>query len=207
MRQFRLVYGKSLTETANAYGRDPAFVSRVERGGAKPPRSLVQFYDDIFEADGLLMSMFEVVAETFDQRMRRAGGRRILTPKAVPGDATAFIDQSVAHGQLFAPGEIFPMTWRIRNAGSVPWIDRRLERQGPITGPGLITSARHYPVPATEPDGEVEITVVLKAPTYDATSIAYFKMVSSEGFLCFPDEHQMGLDVLVRVKRNTAGRQ
>jgi hypothetical protein len=32
-------------------------------------------------------------------------------------------------------------------------------------------------------------------------------MVDDEGFLCFPDEHQLGLDVLVRVRRNTAGFQ
>ncbi|HTB48562.1 MAG TPA: hypothetical protein VK712_00585 [Verrucomicrobiae bacterium] len=44
-----------------------------------------------------------------------------------------------------------------------------------------------------------EITALLKAPTYDCSSIAYFKMVDADGRLCFPDNYQLGLDVLVRV--------
>lgn len=39
-----------------------------------------------------------------------------------------------------------------------------------------------------------------KAPTYDCSSIAYFKMVDNERQLCFPDSYQLGLDVLVRVE-------
>jgi hypothetical protein len=45
----------------------------------------------------------------------------------------------------------------------------------------------------------VAITVPLKAPTYDCSSIAYFKMVDADGSFCFPDSYQLGLDVLVRV--------
>jgi hypothetical protein len=87
----------------------------------------------------------------------------------------------------------------------VPWRDRRLERQGPLTGPGLITSPRFVPVPDTEPGEIAEITAPLKAPGYDCSSIAYFKMVDEKAFFCFPDVHQLGLDVLVRVERNTSG--
>ena len=39
----------------------------------------------------------------------------------------------------------------------------------------------------------------MKAPADDCTSIAYFKMVDDEGFLCYPDNCQLGLGVLVRV--------
>jgi hypothetical protein len=63
------------------------------------------------------------------------------------------------------------------------------------------------PIPDTEPGEIAEIDAVLKAPGYDCSSIAYFKMVNEDGFLCFPDEHQLGLDVLVRVERNIAGSQ
>jgi hypothetical protein len=207
MQKFRVVYGKTVTEVALLYGRDVSHLSRVERGASKPSRSLVQFYDDLFEADGLLMSIFAVVDEATEQRLRRAGGHRITTPKAVPGDATAFVSQSVPHGLLIEPGAFFESRWAIRNVGIVPWVGRRLERQGPITGPGLITSARHTPIPDAEPGDVAEIAMVLKAPGYDATSIAYFKMVDAEGFLCFPDAHQLGLDVLVRVERNSRGHQ
>jgi Ig-like domain from next to BRCA1 gene len=105
------------------------------------------------------------------------------------------------------PGMLFVKEWRIHNVGTVPWQGRRLERQGPLTGPGLITSMRHVEIPDTGSGEIAEMQAVLQAPGYDCTSIAYFKMVDEEGFLCFPDEHQLGLDVLVRVERNTGGSQ
>jgi hypothetical protein len=102
---------------------------------------------------------------------------------------------------------MFAKTWRIRNCGTVPWYGRRLERQGPLTGPGLITSLKYVDVPDTDPGEIAKITVPRRAPGYDGSSIAYFKMVDSGGFLCFPDAHQLGLDVLVRVARNISGVQ
>ena len=90
------------------------------------------------------------------------------------------------------PGELFVKVWRIRNCGSVPWRGRRLERQGPLTGPGLITShTRYVDIPDTDPGATAEISVLLMAPTYGCSSIAYFKMVDAGGSLCFPDDHQL----------------
>jgi hypothetical protein len=111
------------------------------------------------------------------------------------------VDDTVPHGTVMAPGAVFEKLWRVRNSGTVPWTGRQLERQGPLTGPGLITSARYVPVPDTAPGKVAEITATLKAPTYDCTSIAYFKMVDADRALCFPDSYQVGLDVLVRVVR------
>jgi hypothetical protein len=54
-------------------------------------------------------------------------------------------------------------------------------------------------VPDTKPGQVAEIRAGLKAPTYDCSSIAYFKMVDLDGRLCWPDSYQLGLDVLVRV--------
>lgn len=55
-------------------------------------------------------------------------------------------------------------------------------------------------MPHTPPGEVAEIRAFLKAPTYDCTSIAYFKMVDEEGLLCFPNRYQLGLEVLVRVE-------
>ncbi len=90
-------------------------------------------------------------------------------------------------------GEVFEQTWTIRNSGTASWQGRRLERQGPLTGPGLISSARFYDLPDTEPGEIAAPTAVLKAPTYDCSSIAYFKMIDNKGRLCFPDNYQLGL--------------
>lgn len=207
MRHLRQVAGWTQTRAAGAFGCSVSHISRVEHGASKPSRALVQFYEDRFEADGLLHSLFEVAEHSAEQNRRRFGGRRPTRIRTVEGDATAFVDDTIPHGTLMTPGLLFVKTWRIRNAGRVPWRGRRLERQGPLTGPGLITSPRYVPIPDTEPNELAEIQVVLKAPGFDCSSIAYFKMVDEKGFLSFPDDHQLGLDVLVRVVRNIIGVQ
>jgi transcriptional regulator with XRE-family HTH domain len=206
MQKLRLVYGWTGKQVAEAFGCSAAHISRVEQG-SKPSRALVQFYEDTFEADGLLLSMFEVVEHAPEQERRRAGGRRAELSRATPGDASTFVGDTVPHGTLMKPGQVFEQTWRVRNSGSVRWQGRRLERQGPLTGPGLITSLRFVEIPNTEPGKTVAITAPLKAPTYDCSSIAYFKMVNAEGRLCFPDNYQLGLDVLVRVEGQLLDRE
>jgi hypothetical protein len=67
--------------------------------------------------------------------------------------------------------------------------------------------SRSVEIPDTDPGEICEIQVPLRAPGYDSSSIAYFKMIDADGFISFPDEHQLGLDVLVMVRRNTAGTQ
>jgi len=206
MRQLREAGGLTQQETADAYRCSVSHISRVEHGSTVS-RSLVRFYDERFEGDGMLLSLFETAVSAAEQARRRSGGRRGERPRAAEGDATAFVDQGLPHGQLMQPGERFVQIWRIRNVGKVPWSGRRLERQGPLAGPGLITSERYVTIPDTEPGAIAEIKAELRAPTYDCSSIAYFKMVDESGALCFPDVHQLGLDVLVRVERNRAGFQ
>jgi transcriptional regulator with XRE-family HTH domain len=207
MRKLREVHGWTASDTAKAFKCSVSHISRVEHGASKPSRALVQFYEEKFEAEGMLLSLFEVAEHAAEQDRQRFGGRRPRIVRAVDGDVTAYVDETIPHGTLMAPGLLFVKTWRIRNVGTVPWRGRRLERQGPLTGPGLITSQRYVPIPNTEPGEVAEIEAVLKAPGYDCSSIAYFKMADEQGFLCFPDEHQLGLDVLVRVERNTGGSQ
>lgn len=201
MQKARLVHCWDGKQTAETFGCSPAHISRVEQGSTTPSRSLVIFYDETFEMDGQLMSLYEVVIEADEQERRRHGGRRPKRlARALPGDESTFVDDHPPNGQLMEPGEIFEKVWRIRNSGSVAWTGRRLERQGPKTGPGLITSWRYVDMPATTPGGVAEIRATLKAPTYDCTSIAYFKMVDEDGRLCFPNRYQLGLEVIVRVE-------
>lgn len=199
MQKLRLVHGWSGKQVAEAFGCSPAHISRIERG-SKPSRELVQFYEAQFEGDGLLLSMFEVAEHASEQDRRRAGGHRPRRYKAIPGDASAFVGDTIPHGTLLEPGQVFEQTWRVKNTGTVAWEGRRLERQGPLTGPGLITSLRFVDIPNTKPGKVAAITAPLKAPTYDCSSIAYFKMVDAKGQLCFPDSYQLGLDVLVLVR-------
>jgi transcriptional regulator with XRE-family HTH domain len=199
MQKLRMVNGQTGKQTAEAFGCSPAHISRVEQGSSKPSRELVQFYEEAFEADGLLLSLFEVAEHAGEQERRRAGGRPKLY-RAVPGDASTFVGDTIPHGTLMEPGQVFEQTWRVRNTGRVAWEGRKLERQGPLTGPGLISSLRFVDIPDTQPEAVAAITAPLKAPTYDCSSIAYFKMIHADGRLCFPDNYQLGLDVLVRAE-------
>jgi transcriptional regulator with XRE-family HTH domain len=199
MQKLRLANGWTGKQVAEAFGCSPSHISRVEQGG-KPSRELMQFYDDRFEAEGILLSLYEVAVHAPEQERRRAGRKRPRLLRDIPGDASTFVGDTIPHGTLMAPGHVFDKVWRINNSGTVPWQGRRLERQGPLTGPGLITSLRFVDVPRTRPGEVAEITAPLKAPTYDCTSVTYFKMVDTDGRLCFPDSYQLGLDVLVRVK-------
>jgi transcriptional regulator with XRE-family HTH domain len=200
MQKTRMVHGWTARQTAKAFGCSPSHISRVEQGSNRPSRALVQFYEDTFEADGLLLSLLEVVDHSAEQERRRAGGHRPETKRAIPGDASTFVEDTIPHGTLMTPGQFFTKVWRVRNSGTVPWQGRQLERQGPLTGPGLITLSRYISMPDTQPGEVAEVDAILKAPGYDCTSIAYFKMVDAEGALCFPDNYQLGLDVLVMVR-------
>jgi transcriptional regulator with XRE-family HTH domain len=200
MQKLRMVNGWSGKQSAKAFGCSPSHISRVEQGHTPPSRALVQFYEETFGGDGLLLSLFEVALHSAEDERRRAGGHQPTRKKAIPGDASTFVDDTIPHGTLMQPGQFFTKTWRIRNSGSVPWQGRQLERQGPLTGPGLITSQRYVPMPDTQPGEIAEIEAILKAPGYDCSSIAYFKMADAEGALCFPDSYQLGLDVLVMVR-------
>jgi transcriptional regulator with XRE-family HTH domain len=199
MQKQRQIHGWTGKQVAAAFGCSPSHISRVEQG-SKPSRELVQFYEDTFQADGLLLSLFEVVEHAPEQARRRAGGQRPKLSRAIPGDASTFVGDTIPHGTLMGPGQVFEQTWRVKNTGKVAWTGRRLERQGPLTGPGLISSLRFVDVPDTKPGQVASITAALKAPTYDCSSIAYFKMVDVAGRLCWPDSYTLGLDVLVRVE-------
>ena len=203
MQKLRQVNGWTGKQVAEGFGCSPSHISRVEQG-SKPSRELVRFYEDTFDADGLLLSLFEVAEHAGEQERRRAGGHRPRLKRAIPGDASTFVGDTIPHGSLMEPGQMFEKTWRIKNSGTVPWQGRKLERQGPLTGPGLITSPRYADIADTKPGEVIKITAPLKAPTYDCSSIAYFKMVDAEGALCFPDSYQLGLDVLVRVEGQRA---
>lgn len=194
-----MVHAWTVREVAKAFGCSASHISRVEQGHNRPSRQLVLFYEETFDCDGLLLSLLEIVENHGEQQRRRPNLRPGDSGYPLPGDKSEFVGDTIPHGTVLEPGGFFVKTWWVRNGGTVPWSDRQLERQGPLTGPGLITSLRYVPIPDTKPGEIARIFALLKAPTYDCSSIAYFKMANRAGVLCFPGRHQLGLDVLVRV--------
>jgi len=198
MRQARESAGWLGKQVAQAYGCDPTYISRVERGERPASRGLVRFYETTFEQMGQLESLHEAALHPNEGRPR--GEDLLWQPPAITGDASKFVRDTIPSGTLMAPGQQFIKSWTIRNVGAVPWVDRRLERVGPLGGLGLITSERHYPIRDTKPGSQVTIKALLTAPTYDGSSIAYFKMVDVKRRFCFPDNYPIGLDVSILVR-------
>jgi hypothetical protein len=108
-------------------------------------------------------------------------------PPLVPGDLTEFIaDVTVPDGSTFRTGETFTKIWEFRNAGTVPWVGRMMERVGPHDEPGLFRSPWRVPLPDTRPGERVRVEVELTAPNWPGTTRADFKMIDADGQYCFP---------------------
>ncbi len=97
------------------------------------------------------------------------------------------------------PNLEFTKTWRLFNAGTVPWVGRRLVRLGPSTSYGLVRSPPWVPIGDTIPDATVDISVTMRAPTVETSHCEpRWKMADSGGNLCFPDLGY-GIGLIIRV--------
>lgn len=115
----------------------------------------------------------------------------------IEGDASAFVeDITVPDGSVVEAGEPFVKTWEIRNAGTVPWTGRFLERLPGRDGEACRTPAR-VPVPPTQPGAPVRVSVTVEAPPGPATCTVHWKMVDGEGRAFFPMSRPLFFEVTV----------
>src|SRR5438270_4158158 len=119
MQKFRQVNGVGVRGLAREFGCSASHISRVERGDTKPSRALVAFYEDRFEADGLLFSIFEVAEHAREQKRQRVAGAGRPQPRAIPGDAVAYVGETVPQGTLRQLGEVCDRAGALRNVGAV----------------------------------------------------------------------------------------
>jgi hypothetical protein len=161
-------------------------------------RELVQFYDEMFnEGRPYLQQMREQVRVADSARSEPS---RPVSPGKVPGDEVEWLaDLTVPDGVEVPPNLEFTKVWRLYNAGTVPWIDRRLVRLGPATSYGLVRSAPSVPVPDTPPDHTVDIAVQVRAPAVETSHCEpRWKMAHANGDFCFP-EKDYGIGMILRV--------
>lgn len=111
-------------------------------------------------------------------------------------DSTFIDDLSIPNGHMVTTGTSFTKTWVIENMGLMTWKGRFLREENPGAS-GLVPDAFIIPIPLTRPGNRVTISVKFTAPEYPATCVSYWKMVDSDGKLCFPAK--MGLDCRVKV--------
>ncbi len=192
----------TVAELAERIGRDRRTISAAEDGRDMPSELVVHLLEEALGSQGLLIARYEaVLMEKRRLRLLRATTSSTPSPDADPNDASVFLGETIADGTLMAPGQRFTKTWTIRNAGSVPWRDRRLTRVGIAAGSGLITTPVQVPIPDTGPGDEVTIAVPCVAHFVEGTSNAAFKMTDPAGRLYFPDRYFVGLQAQVTVVR------
>ncbi|WP_086859117.1 helix-turn-helix domain-containing protein [Amycolatopsis lexingtonensis] len=148
MRHLRTANGASLTAAALAAGVSKGHLSNVERGRDSPSWDLIDFYEEAYGGDGQLWSAYvETVA---GPRQRRPQVTHPAYP--IAGDESAFVaDVTVPDGTVMPPGFRFEKVWRLRNAGTVPWIGRYLRRLGAPGGLGIPSSPVRVRITAPGP--------------------------------------------------------
>ena len=84
------------------------------------------------------------------------------TPKAGTTDHAQWVSQSIADDTIFTPGQVFTMTWRLKNTGTSTWTAVYLLRyfSGDTFG-----ASKEIPIgQEVLPGAEIDITINMKAP-------------------------------------------
>lgn len=121
------------------------------------------------------------------------------SPAAPPvaGDSAAFVaDVTVPDGAIVPGGRTFVKTWAVRNTGSERWTGRYLLRLPGADGQACRTPQR-VPVPTTEPDATVQLSVTVEAAPGPARCKVYWKMVDDRDRAFFPLSRPMFFDVVI----------
>lgn len=205
MHRLREDAGMTQAAVAAAIGVDPSLISRIERGSRPASDRILGYYAERFGSEDQLVAYVRIARGACAHRQRLRDPDLIARQDQypLPGDKTEFVTERPPDGIRIGLGETFTKSWTIRNIGSVPWIDRRLRRIGPNTGPWILSSPVHVPIADTHPGEKVTITVELRAPNVSAVSIAQWKMVDPEDLLCFPTQYTVGLGVHVLIGPTT----
>jgi hypothetical protein len=107
----------------------------------------------------------------------------------VVGDQSVLVEENYPDGVDVKVNEHFVKSWELRNAGSVPWRGRYLQRIGSSNGPGLCSSPARVPIARTLPNQDVAVTVEVIAPsTPSSCRRVTWKMVDVNGNQWFPND-------------------
>lgn len=114
----------------------------------------------------------------------------------VHGDKSVFVrDVTIPDGTKVVVGQRFTKIWEIRNAGSVIWEERFLQREGPTEGPGRLKSPSRVRIPHTFPGQSCQVKVRLIAPPLPGSCYAEWKMVDSNGTILLPAQKPVYISV------------
>jgi uncharacterized protein YkwD len=101
-----------------------------------------------------------------------------ITPLSVCKDAAVLLrDVTIPDYALVKAGEKFTKTWEFQNTGTCPWVDYTIRFS---TG-DKINAPLSAPIADTFPNGKVQVSVDLTAPTVDVTYTGHFTLLNSNG--------------------------
>jgi hypothetical protein len=154
----------------NGQGNGPAGASRPGRFGWLPVAVVV-----VAVAAGIVVAV---------SRPRSGSGEPSLP---IEGDASSLVaDVTYPDGSRVSVNQRFVKTWRLRNAGTVAWHGRFLQRLPPLDGLDVCHTEARVPLPDAEPGAEVTVSVPVQARGTPGPCQVYWKMVDSGGRLYLP---------------------
>jgi hypothetical protein len=169
-------------------------LSQVETGKAKPNGTLVEYYDENFDAAGLLLSLF---AEAHAVHARVGAVKNYPGERFEPGDDMKVLQLDQPRGSLVTAGAPLRVVCHIVNAGVRGWQGRKLRRVGAVAGTRLIVSAPSVPIPDTAPGDTAEAVIELLAPQEPGSVIAYWRMMHADGHYAFPVSESVSVQLVV----------
>lgn len=147
MRKLREAAGWSARRTAREFGCSVSHISRAEHGKSKPSRELVLLYEEHFEGDGMLLSLFDVAEHADGPRVflsysdSDADPARLLANALARRGARVWLDENELRAgddiaqridQGLASADIFLVLISQTSVGS-PWIQREIGRAASVT--------------------------------------------------------------------------
>lgn len=101
------------------------------------------------------------------------------TGATTPCDGSAYVDDvSVPDGTVFAPGEVFTKTWKLKNTGTCTWNKfYAITFSGGDDMFGATTTLRR----AIPPNGTGNVSLELTAPGTEGTYTSYWVMTNGSG--------------------------
>lgn len=127
-------------------------------------------------------------------------------------DSVGFVgDVTFPDNSIVGIGVTFTKIWRIHNLGKEVWIGRKLKciddqlevkninnQFSDVSPSTLLPNKNEILIPETYPQETVDISVNFTAPPSPCTVISYWKMFDENDILCFPKNHPLSCQVVVR---------
>lgn len=113
------------------------------------------------------------------------------------GDNSTFImDVTIPDGMLVSPNFEYHKIWKIKNTGSVPWVNRYLKRITPGSTNGC-QSQDKIEIAETLPGNMVNISATFITPKIPGSCRLDWKMIDENGHYFFPKMDSLFLEVHV----------